>query len=75
MHDAATHVFAISIFSTFFKAPTQYALTPSKTALTTAPTKVIVRCILKLPAHAQCAVAAVAALQVLQAACYSPWSM
>ena len=43
--------FAISIFSTF-KGP-QYALTPSKTALTTAPTQVIVRCILKLPAHAQ----------------------
>jgi len=49
--DPATHVFAISIFSTF-KGP-QYALTPSKTALTTAPTQVIVRCILKLPAHAQ----------------------
>jgi hypothetical protein len=49
--DPATHVFAILIFSTF-KGP-QYALTPSKTALTTAPTQVIVRCILKLPAHAQ----------------------
>ena len=41
-------------FDTFstFKGP-QYAPTPSKTALTTAPTQVIVRCILKLPAHAQ----------------------
>jgi len=35
-----------------FKGP-KYALTPSKTALTTGPTQVIVRCILKLPAHAR----------------------
>jgi hypothetical protein len=36
-------------FSTF-KGP-QYALTPSKTAPTTAPTQLLVRCILKLPQH------------------------
>jgi hypothetical protein len=47
--DPATHVFAISTFSTF-KGP-QYAPTPSKTALTTAPTQVIVRCILNLCQH------------------------
>ena len=53
-------------FDTFstFKGP-QYAPTPSKTALTTAPTQVIVRCIL-IEAASTCPVAALAALQVLQ---------
>ena len=70
---ATTHVFAILIFSTF-KGP-QYALTPSKTALTTAPTQVIVRCILKLPAHAQWQHWQRSRCSRWHAAHRAPWSM